>query len=129
MRHIAMADDKKQKTLFLDDAAAAAPPRPSQPVSSQSTMMLDAAQAPAQPQRQMVVPTMMKEPPRQNLPPMQRPSPPSTWGRWVAGPILSALIAVGTVYAAGIVLPAHPKGGTPVGKPQGHLRISTQPPG
>ena len=31
----AMADDKKQKTLFLDDAAAA--PRSNAPVSSQST--------------------------------------------------------------------------------------------
>jgi serine/threonine-protein kinase len=123
-----MADDKKQKTLFLDDAAVAAPPRPSQPVSSQSTMMLDAAQAPAQPQRQMVVPTMMKEPPRQQLPPMQRPKTPSTWGRWVAGPLLSVAIAIGTAYAAGIVMPAHPKGATPAGKPQGRLKINSTPP-
>jgi hypothetical protein len=127
-----MADDKKQKTLFLDDAAAAAPPRPSQPMSSQSTMMLDSAQAAPPAQRQMVVPTMMKQPPQQQLPPMQRPQRAMPWGRWVAGPIVAAVVAAGTVYGANVVMPRHPKPAGPVsptGKPQGKLRISTTPPG
>ena len=123
----AMADDKKQKTLFLDDTAGAAP-RPNPPVSSQSTMMLDANQAPpAAGQRQVVVPTMMKEQPRQPLPPMQRPRPPSTFGRWIAGPILAGVVATGTVFAANAVLPAHKKG-APL-KPQGKLRLNSEPPG
>jgi hypothetical protein len=125
-----MADDKKQKTLFLDDAGAAAP-RSEAPASSQSTMMLDAnQQAPASGQRQMVVPTMMKEPPQQQLPPMQRPPRPSTAGRWIAGPLLAALVAGGTVYAADAVMPRHKKGAATVnGKPQGKLRLNTEPPG
>src|SRR6266540_2526026 len=103
-----MADDKKQKTLFLDDTAPTAPPRQSAPPSSgQSTMMLDAAQAPgAQPpggQRQVVVPTMMQQPPAQQLPPMQRPLRQTAWGRWVVGPILSIVVAAGTVYAANLM--------------------------
>jgi PEGA domain len=124
-----MADDKKQKTLFLDDAGAAAP-RSNAPVSSQSTMMLDAnQQAPVAGQRQMVVPTMMQQPPQQQLPPMQRPPRPSTAGRWIAGPLLAAVVAGGTVFAANAVLPAHKKGGTVAGKPQGKLRLGTDPPG
>jgi hypothetical protein len=59
---------------------------------------------------------------------MQRQPPPSTWGRWVAGPLLSLVIAIGTAYAAGIVLPVHKKGATPAGKPQGRLRINSTPP-
>ncbi len=126
-----MADDKKQKTLFLDDAGAAAP-RSEAPASSQSTMMLDPGQhAPAAGQRQVVVPTMMKEPPRQQLPPMQRPPRPSTLGRWIAGPIIAALVAAGTVAVAGRLLPAHKKGAQVAGsgKPQGKLRLNTEPPG
>jgi hypothetical protein len=123
-----MADDKKQKTLFLDDAAGAPPPRSNAPVSGQSTMMLDSnQQAPASGQRQMVVPTMMKEAPRQQLPPMQRPPRPSTAGRWIAGPILAALVAGGTVFAANAIMPPHKKG-APV-KPQGKLRLNSDPPG
>ncbi len=124
-----MADDKKQKTLFLDDAGGAPPPRPDQPLSSQKTMMLDSSPSASAPpaQRQMVVPTMMKEPPRQQLPPMQRPPRPSTWGRWVAGPIVAIVVAAGTVAIAGVVMPRTPKG--PVQKPQGKLRVNTDPPG
>jgi hypothetical protein len=123
-----MADDKKQKTLFLDDAAGAAPPRSNAP-SGQSTMMLDAnQQAPAAGQRQMVVPTMMKEPPRQQLPPMQRPPRPSTAGRWIAGPILAAVVATGTVFASNAFMPVHKKGAVDV-KPQGKLRLNSDPPG
>ena len=124
-----MADDKKQKTLFLDDAAAGAAPRSNAPVSSQSTMMLDANQQPAAGQRQMVVPTMMKEAPRQPLPPMQRPRPPSTVGRWIAGPLLAAVVATGTVFAANAVMPLHKKGALGPQKPQGKLRLSSEPPG
>ncbi len=124
-----MADDKKQKTLFLDDAGAAAPPS-SAPISSQSTMMLDANQvAPAAAPREMVVPTMMKEKPGQQLPPMQRPPRPSTAGRWIAGPMVAALIATGTVFAANAFLPKHGKGVATTAKPQGKLRLSTDPPG
>jgi hypothetical protein len=123
-----MGDDKKQKTLFLDDAGAA-PPRSNQPASSQSTMMLDAQQAPAAGQRQMVVPTMMKETPRQQLPPMQRPPRPSTVGRWIAGPILAAVVAGGTVFAANAIMPVHKKGAAGDVKPQGKLRLNSDPPG
>jgi PEGA domain len=123
-----MADDKKQKTLFLDDAAAAAPPS-SAPVSSQSTMMLDANQAAPAAQRQMVVPTMMKQPPERQLPPMQRPRKPSTAGRWIAGPILAAVVAGGTVFAANALLPGGKKGAPVNAKPQGKLRLGTEPPG
>jgi hypothetical protein len=123
-----MADDKKQKTLFLDDAAAAAPPAQA-PVSSQSTMMLDANQAPAAGQRQMVVPTMMKNGPDRQLPPMQRPPRPSTAGRWIAGPLLAAVVAAGTAFAANAILPKHGQGPAVNAKPQGKLRVGTEPPG
>jgi hypothetical protein len=133
MSHAPMADDKKQKTLFLDDAAGAAPPRSSAP-SSQSTMMLDSNQQPAAGQqqmpapREMIVPTMMKEKPRQPLPPMQRPRPPSTVGRWIAGPIIAAVVATGTVFAANAVMPLHKKSAAAL-KPQGKLRLNSEPPG
>src|SRR5260370_23403953 len=97
-----MADDKKQKTLFLDDPNAGAPPTAA-PLSSQSTMMMEATQQPSagQSQRQMVVPTMMKMGPQGDLPPMQRRKKPSTAGRWIAGPLISIVVAAGTVYGAG----------------------------
>ena len=125
-----MADDKKQKTLFLDDAGAAAP-RSDAPISSRSTLILDASQPPAEQRRELVVPTMMKEKPRQQLPPLQRPPRSSTAGRWIAGPILAALVAGGTVLAANALLPRTKPGGgaTASGKPQGKLRLNTDPPG
>jgi hypothetical protein len=124
-----MADDKKQKTLFLDEPGAAAP-RSNAPISSQSTMMLDAnQQAPAAGQRQVVVPTMMKEPPQRPLPPMQPPRRPSTAGRWIAGPLVAALVAAGTVAVAGRLMPRHPAGAVAPAKPQGKLRLNTEPPG
>ncbi|HEX9101752.1 MAG TPA: PEGA domain-containing protein, partial [Polyangia bacterium] len=108
----------------------AAAPRSNAPISSQSTMMLDAnQQAPAAGQRQMVVPTMMKEAPRQQLPPMQRPRSPSTAGRWIAGPILAVVVAAGTVFAANAVMPLHKKGAAEPAKPQGKLRLNSDPPG
>jgi hypothetical protein len=141
-----MPDDKKQKTMFLDEGeppagtgragadqraanAGAPPPRANQPLSSQSTMMMDAARESPGGARQMVVPTMMKEAPRQQLPPMQRPPRPSTWGRWVAGPIVALLVAAGTAALANAVLPSHKKGGQAALKPQGKLRVNTEPPG
>jgi hypothetical protein len=124
-----MADDKKQKTLFLDDAAAGAPPPAAPPASSKSTMMLDSSQVAPPAQRQMVVPTMMKEPPRQQLPPMQRPQKTSTVGRWIAGPIIAALVAAGTVAVAGKLLPGGKKNAPVAQKPQGRLRVNTNPPG
>jgi hypothetical protein len=127
-----MAEDKKQKTLFLDDPNAGAPP-PSAPLSSQSTMMMEAQQTPAaQSQRQMVVPTMMKMGPQGDLPPMMRRKKPSTLGRWIAGPIISIVVAAGTVFAAGALLPKKGKPGVapPPGptKPQGKLDVKTDPP-
>ncbi len=124
-----MADDKKQKTLFLDDSAGAPPAAP--PSSSQSTMMLDAPSPSAPPaQRQMVVPTMMKQPPpNQPLPPVPGARRSSTAGRWIAGPIIAALVAAGTVAVAGAVLPRHKKGAPVAQKPQGRLRVNTNPPG
>jgi hypothetical protein len=83
---------------------------------------------PQQQQRQVVVPTMMKDPPRQPLPPMQRPGGPSTLGRWIAGPIIAAVVAAGTVVVAGKVLPGK-KGAQAAQKPQGKLRVNTNPPG
>lgn len=121
-----MADDKKQKTLFLDDAAPP-PPAAGAPLSNQKTMMLDSA-APAAAPRPVVVPTMMKHPPSQPLPPLSRPRPPSTWGRWVAGPLLAAGVAAATVFVAGRVMPRPARGAT-VQKPQGRLRVNTEPPG
>jgi hypothetical protein len=134
----AMADDKKQKTLFLDDAGGIAPPAPSAPLSSQSTVMMEATPHPGQAagagpaQRQMVVPTMMKLGPQGDLPPMHRRKKPSTAGRWIAGPLLSAAVAAGTFYAAKVLLPAHAKnGGGATGgptKPMGKMRVNTEPP-
>lgn len=121
-----MADDKKQKTLFLDDGMAAPPPAAGAPLSNQKTMMLDSSAPPAPP-RQVVVPTMMKQPPREQLPPMQRPPAPSAWGRWVAGPILAAVVAAGTFFAAGALLPK--RKAAAAAHPQGRLRLSTEPPG
>ncbi|MCA1662891.1 MAG: PEGA domain-containing protein [Myxococcales bacterium] len=124
-----MADDKKQKTLFLDDAGGAAPRSNTPSSSSQSTMMLDAQQQPAAGQRHMVVPTMMKQAPRQQLPPLQRPPRPSTVARWIAGPIVAALVAGGTVFAANAIMPLHKKGAAGPTRPQGKLRLNTEPPG
>jgi hypothetical protein len=78
----------------------------------------------------MVVPTMMQQAPQQPLPPMQRPPRRAAWGRWVVGPLLSIVVAAGTVYAAALVMPK-PKPGTvsPSGKLLGKLRVNTTPPG
>jgi hypothetical protein len=60
---------------------------------------------------------------------MQRPPRPSTAGRWIAGPILAAVVATGTVFAANAFLPGHKGGGPTATKPQGKLRVGTEPPG
>jgi PEGA domain len=95
-------------------------------------MMLDAAQHPApggQPQHQVVVPTMMRERPSGQLPPVRKPKKDSTWGRWVAGPLIAAGVAAGTAALANVVLPTKSKVEQSALKPQGHLRLQTEPPG
>jgi hypothetical protein len=71
--------------------------------------------------------------PQGELPPMQRRKKPSTAGRWIAGPIISIVVALGTVLAAGAIMPKKPKGGVVVppkpSKPQGKLRVNTDPVG
>jgi hypothetical protein len=142
---------KDQKTAILQDvppevasaqrtqsgpssrAPAGAPP--AAPSSSAATMMMDAAQHPApgvQPQRQVVVPTMMRDRPSGALPPVRKPKKDSTWGRWLAGPLIAAGVAAGTAAIANVVAPIHAKtekGGGGAVKPQGHLRLQTDPPG
>ncbi len=131
---------KDQKTAILQDvppevAAAqrgrAAPPQAA-PMSSAATMMMDAQQHPApaqQPQRQVVVPTMMRERPSGALPPVRKPEREVPWGRWVIGPLLAGVIGVGTTAVANIAMPI--KGPNDKGplKPQGHLKLQTDPPG
>jgi hypothetical protein len=132
-----MADKPPQKTQLLSDA----PPevqaaidrqsgRQNQPQSGQSTVLLDspvAAQQVARPQ-QPVVPTMMQNRPSGQLPPVARKKP-STAGRWIAGPIVSILIAAGTAAVAGVVMPAKPKVEAPPPKVTGKLLLSTDPAG
>jgi eukaryotic-like serine/threonine-protein kinase len=137
-------DPKQQKTAILGDV----PPevqqalnkgRPqSAPVSSsQATMMMDSAQhpsaqgpAPGQPvQRQMVVPTMMQQRPSGELPQVRKPRKQSTAGRWIAGPIIAAVFAGGTVAIAHVAIPYGPNSSLGGKKPQGHLRLQTDPPG
>lgn len=95
-------------------------------------MMMDAAQHPApgmMPQRQVVVPTMMRERPSGQLPPVRKPKKDSTWGRWIAGPLIAAGVAAGTAALANVVLPIKSKTEKAALKPQGHLRLQTDPPG
>jgi len=124
--------DKPKKTEFLDAPyAAGGPPPPapgpvvsSGPMSGQATMMLDSAQAAP---RQVVTPTIMKDRPQGSLPPVRAPRRESSWGRWIAGPIIACLFAGGTVALAGVVMPIGPK--KPLVKPVGRLKLSTDPPG
>jgi hypothetical protein len=131
--------DKPQKTQLLTDAppevqaaidrqgkggAAAAAP-----LQGQSTVMLDAPNVQqAQPQRQVVVPTMMKETPRGSLPPVGKKKQ-STAGRWIAGPLISIVIAGGTAALAGVIMPAKPKVTPPAAKVNGKLMLQTDPGG
>ena len=118
-----MADDKKQKTLFLDDSTVADPPRaPSpSPLSGQSTMMLEAPQVPVSHQAPVAAPGRNAA---TTQPPVGRAFP---WGRWVLGPIIAAVVATGTVFAAKVVLP--PKKPVVVVKPTGKLRVNSDPTG
>jgi hypothetical protein len=130
-----------------------APPPPAAaaggaPLSSQATMMVEtpaavrantsAGQPQAQPQpqatpsgqqRQVVVPTMMRERPSGKLPPVRGKRRQSAWGRWLVGPLISIVFAAGTVALAHVVLKPVVRGkdGKPV-KPQGTLKLSTKPP-
>jgi hypothetical protein len=118
-----MADDKKQKTLFLDDASAASPPaKHAQPLSAQSTMMLDAAQVPPSAAAPVAAPGRVGA---TTLPPVARPF---AWGRWLLGPLIAAVVATGTVFGAGVVMPRNRKPVVVV-KPTGRLRVNSDPVG
>lgn len=93
-------------------------------MSGQSTVMLDSAQAAP---RQMVTPTMMKDRPQGGLPPVRKPRRESTVGRWIAGPIIMIMFAAGTAALGRVVMPYGPA--KPVVKPQGKLKLNTDPPG
>jgi hypothetical protein len=90
-------------------------------------MMLDSSQAAAAAPRQVVTPTMMKDRPQGALPPVRKPQRESSWGRWVAGPLIACMFAAGTAALARVALPiAPPKSLT---RPQGRLKLNTVPPG
>jgi PEGA domain len=131
--------DKPQKTQLLSDAppeVQAAIDRQGKgggspaPLQGQSTVMLEApnVQQAQQPQRQMVVPTMMKEPPKGALAPVGKKKQ-STAGRWIAGPLISVVIAGGTAALAGVVMPAKAKVTPPAAKVTGKLMLQTDPGG
>lgn len=122
-----MADDKKQKTLFLDDATAAAPPpKHAQPLSAQSTMMLEAPQVPPAAHAQSAAgPSAPGRASATTLPPVARPFP---IGRWLLGPVIAAVAAAATVFGAGVVMPRH-KTPVVVVKPTGKLRVNSDPVG
>src|SRR3954467_7508858 len=114
----AMAD-KPQKTQLLTDAppeVQAAIDRQSQkggaPQQGQSTVMLDAPNVSAPPQKQQAVPTMMQQRPSGSLPPMARKKSGGA-GRWIAGPLISIVVAAGTAALAGVVMPVKQKVAAP----------------
>jgi serine/threonine-protein kinase len=76
------------------------------------------------PQRQSVVPTMMRQRP-EDLPPVRGPG--AAWGRWVLGPLLSVAVGAASFFAARALLPKPQKGPAP--HPQGRLRLSSDPTG
>ena len=125
---------KEQKTAILQDAPPEVAQARSQqpPPSSAATMMLDAQQHAVPggtPQRQMVVPTMMRDRPSGQLAPVPKPQRESTIGRWIAGPIISLIVAAGTAALAHVIMPPKGKNVPVPGKPQGHVRLQTDPPG
>jgi hypothetical protein len=131
--------DKPQKTQLLTDAppeVQAAIDRQSQghgggnaPQQGQSTVMLEAPNVQNQGgQRQVVVPTMMKERPSGSLPPVARKKQ-SSAGRWIAGPLISIGIAAGTAALAGVVMPIEKKPPPAPVKTMGKLMLSTDPAG
>jgi hypothetical protein len=69
----------------------------------------------------------MKERPTGGLPPVRRPRRESTWGRWIAGPLIAMVVAAGTAALAHVVLPGRPK--PPPPKAIGRLKLNTVPPG
>lgn len=94
-----MAENRKQKTLFLDDGGAASP---APPVGRAA--------------RPVYAP----------MPPPRRRSR-AAWGRWVAGPLLAALAAAGTVAVTKRLQP--PTQAVAVRKPQGLLHLDSEPRG
>jgi hypothetical protein len=158
MRADMSSDPKDQKTAILQEAppevAAAAqkalsggnasgmasglPPPPAPPPggapptggdASAKTMMLDGGMP------RPVIPTSTPAPARPTgervtggLPPVRKPKRESTWGRWLAGPVIAAVVAAGTFALAGVVMPIKPPG-LPPPKPQGRLKLISDPPG
>jgi hypothetical protein len=126
--------DKPQKTQLLTDAppeVQAAIDRQNQGGANphgQSTVMLDAPNVQQGGQRQVVVPTMMKERPSGSLPPVPRKKQ-SGAGRWIAGPLISIGIAAGTAALAGVVMPIEKKPPPAPVKTMGKLMLSTDPAG
>jgi hypothetical protein len=145
-----MAGDKDQKTAILSemppDVAAAinrgqqggqqqrtmavgapAPAPGGDAGGSPRTVMLDAhAQAP----RSAPVPESMRNRPEGGaLPPMARPPSQSTWIRWVVGPVISIVVAIGTAALARVVMPQKSIAPPAVPKKMGKLRLTTDPAG
>jgi serine/threonine-protein kinase len=127
--------DKPQKTQLLSDAppeVQAAIDRQNQkgaaPQQGQSTVMLEAPNVQAPPQKQQVVPTMMQQRPSGSLPPMARKKSGGAV-RWIVGPLISIVVAAGTAAVAGVVMPAKAKVTTPAAKVMGKLQLATDPPG
>jgi hypothetical protein len=132
--------DKPQKTQLLTDA----PPEVQAALDKQkgappqgATVMLDAPQAAQSPsqspagasgQRQVVVPTMMKERPSGALPPVGRRKKPSA-ARWILGPLVSIGVAGATAALAHVVMPPKPKVTAPPPKVVGKILLSTDPKG
>src|SRR5678815_5544079 len=122
--------DKPQKTQLLTDAppeVQAAIDRQGKggaPQQGQSTVMLEAPSVQPPQQKQQVVPTMMQQRPSGSLPPMGRKKSGGV-GRWIAGPLISLVVAAGTAALAGVVMPAKPKVTTPPPKVMGKLQLAT----
>src|SRR5262249_35723817 len=127
--------DKPQKTQLLSDAppeVQAAIDRQNQkgggaPQQGQSTVMLEAPNV--QPQKNVVVPTMMQNRPAGSLPPMPRKKSGGGAVRWIVGPLVSVVVAAGTAALAGVVMPAKAKVTKPAAKVMGKLQLATDPPG
>jgi hypothetical protein len=125
--------NKEQKTMALD---ASGNPLPGQGQAPQKTMALDpsgnlipnAAPSPApQPAAQ---PRPQAAPAPRAAAPAQKAAKKSSPVKWIAGPLISVVIAAGTAALAGVVMPAKPKAPPPPPpKEMGKLKLSTDPPG
>ena len=123
-----------QKTQLLTDA----PPEVQKAIDRQSqgggggggaprTMLMDAPNAGAAPQaaRPQASPQMMQNRPAGQLPPVARKS--SSAGRWIAGPLISIIVAAGTAAGARFVMPPPAKPAPVAAKQKGKLMLETEP--